>query len=167
MAYPDYFFQLMVDADKAGIKLEMVGGVPMWEALPGPRHQFEVLRIEGSIRRADNTKSDCGCVHLPDVAIRFPDDSFKRPDISIFCRKPDEEDTATILIPEAVVEIVSPGYEAKDLTFGGPFYLSQGVKDVIVYDPRTLVVVHMRKDGTKHMFAPQTILCECGCELTV
>ena len=167
MVYPQEFWQILLDADTIGVRLEMVGGIPMWEAMPGPRHQREVDRIRSSIRRVSESATDCGCVHLTDVAVRFADDSFKRPDISIFCREPEEQDSATRLIPEAVIEVVSPGYESKDLTFGAPFYLSQGVKDVIIYDPRTLVVVHMRKDGTKHMFAPQTIVCECGCELVV
>jgi Uma2 family endonuclease len=166
MALPDYFWQVLLEADKVGIKLEMVGGVPMWEMMPGPRHQEEVDRIRASIHLA-NKGSDCGCFHYPDVAIRFADGSFKRPDIAIFCTRPPERDEATKLIPEAVVEVVSPGYEAKDYTFGSPFYLSQGVKDVIIFDPRTLAVVHARKDGTKHLISVLDIALECGCAVTV
>lgn len=50
----------------------------------------------------------------------------KRQDTSIFCREPAEEKqkNAPTLIPEAVVEVVSKGYEAKDLEIGPPFYPS-------------------------------------------
>lgn len=62
------------------------------------------------------------------------------------CREPDELDEAITLIPEAVVEVVSKGYEAKDLEIGPRFYLSQGVRDVIVVAPLTLLVLHVRAD---------------------
>lgn len=44
----------------------------------------------------------------PDVSIAFPDGSFRRPDIAIFRREPDEIDTAVTLIPKAVAP-VAPG----------------------------------------------------------
>ena len=63
-------------------------------------------------------------MHLADVSIHFPDGSFKRPDISIFCREPDEEDEAITLVPTAVVEVISVDYEVKDTTIGPQFYLA-------------------------------------------
>ena len=64
-----------------------------------------------------------------DVYIQFPN-GLKRPDISIFCQEPSEEEQDSVLtrVPEAVVEVVSKGYEAKVLDIGLPFYLSQGSK---------------------------------------
>jgi hypothetical protein len=53
--------------------------------------------------------------------------------------------------------VVSKGFEAKDLEFGPPFYLSQGVKDVIVFDPLTLLVLHVRRDKT-----PGALTCRPG-----
>jgi hypothetical protein len=35
-------------------------------------------------------------------------------------------------VPEAVIEIVSPGYTEQDLSINPPWYLSQGVKDVLI-----------------------------------
>ena len=43
-----------------------------------------------------------------------------------------------------MVEVVSRGYEAKDLEIGPRFCLSQGVKDVVVFDPYTLLVLNLR-----------------------
>jgi len=73
--------------------------------------------------------------HAADVYISFPDGSLKRPDISIFCHEPEEEEEAIRLVPEAVVEVISKGFEAKDLEIGREFYLRQAVKDFIVFTP--------------------------------
>lgn len=159
----------MIQANEMGVRLEVVRGLPLWEASPLPRHQRTVDRIRASIQPPKDTKSSskCDCVHLADVYIQFPDGSLKRPDISIFCREPEEEDEAIKLVPEAVIEVISLGYEAKDLEIGPTFYLAQGVKDVIVFDPRTLVVLHVRKDGASSTVSPVKIQLECGCVCTV
>jgi len=98
--------------------------------------------------------------------VQFPDGSLKRTDVSIFCRSPEEEEAIT-LVPEAVVEVVSRGYEAKDLEIAPSFYLSQGVKDVLVFDPTSLLVLHARRDGTNRFVSTRAILLECGCQVTV
>src|SRR5437667_11786224 len=36
---PVTFEELVEMADDAGVKLEITGGIPTWEAFPGPRHQ--------------------------------------------------------------------------------------------------------------------------------
>jgi Uma2 family endonuclease len=101
------------------------------------------------------------------VYVRFPDGSYKRPDIAVFCREPEELDEAITLLPEAVVEVVSRGYEAKDLEIGPRFYLSQGVKDVVVFDPYTLLVLHLRRDGAFRHVSPVELELKAGCLLTV
>jgi len=156
----------MLQADEFGVRLEIVAGLPTWEAHPTLKHQEAIDRIRASIqRRSAGIEPGCGCVHISDVYIRFPDGSLKRPDVAIFCRRPDEEDDAVTLIPEAVVEVISKGYEAKDLEIGPRFYLSQGVKDVVVFDPYTLLVLHVRRDGASRQVSPVSIALECGCEL--
>lgn len=153
-----------VRAEEMGIRLEIVRGLPIWEAAPAYRHQKAVDKIRASIKRVAGS---CACVHAADVYVQFPDGSLKRPDITIFCREPDEQDDAIRLLPEAVVEVVSKGYEAKDLELGPSFYLSQGVKDVVVYDPLTELVIHSRRDGTHRQQTPVAIALECGCALTI
>jgi Uma2 family endonuclease len=71
------------------------------------------------------------------------------------------------MVPEAVVEVTSEGYEVKDIEIGLPFYLEQGVKDVVVYDLRTRVVTHARRDGTRTHVAPVGIDFECGCSCQI
>jgi hypothetical protein len=41
------------------------------------------------------------------------------------------------------------------------------VKDVLVFDPATLLVLHARKTGTTRATSPQTIALECGCSVIV
>jgi Uma2 family endonuclease len=155
----------LLTANELGVRLEIVGGIPLWEARPVYKHQKAVDIIRASIKPAEG--SACLCVHVADVYISFPDGSLKRPDISIFCREPDEEEEAIKLIPEAVVEVISKGYEFKDLEIGPNFYLAQGVKDVIVFNPYTQVVLHVRKDKVEHGISPLQILLQCGCRVTV
>jgi Uma2 family endonuclease len=158
--------KIMAAADEIGVRLEVVGGVPTWELHPNYRHQRTATLVSSSLMRSP-TGNDCGCISALDVGIRFPDGSMKRPDVSIFCREPDEQDELITLVPEAVVEVLSPGYEAKDLEIGPGFYLSQGVRDIIVVDPRSGRIVHFRADVTYEASAPKVIELLCGCVISV
>jgi hypothetical protein len=165
--------ELMRAADEAGVKLEIVSGLTSWEAFPAKRHQKAVFRIQQTIHRIDSSirpradDSPCGCFHYSDIYIRFPDGSIKRPDISIFCVDPDEETEIVEQVPDAVIEVISKGYEAKDNDIGRLFYLAQGIKDVIIFDPETEFATHSRHDGTKRLTSPVKIALECGYEVTV
>ena len=154
-------------AAEAGVRLEVTNGLPTWEAQPVYRHQKAVERIARSIRPSGGG-AGCECVHALDVYVQFAA-GLKRPDIAVFCREPAEaeQDAALTLIPEAVVEVVSRGFEAKDFELGPPFYLSQGVKDVVVFDPSTLQVLHVRRDGARRHASPVTLALECGCTVDV
>ena len=159
---------ILLQASELGIRLEIVNGLHIWEAQPVYRHQKHIERIVQGITKTDCIPSECDCIHAVDVYIQFPN-GLKRPDISIFCKEPSEEeqDSALTMIPEAVIEVVSKGFEAKDLEIGPPFYLSQGVKDVIVFDPLTLLVLHVRKNRTTRQVSPVVIELECGCRALV
>lgn len=159
--------QRLLQANELGVRLEIVGGLPIWEAHPIYKHQKAIDRIRATIQPIALNDEVCTCVHTSDVYISFPDGSLKRPDISIFCREPEEEEEAITLVPEAVIEIISKGYEAKDLDIGPRFYLSQGVKDVVVFDPYTLLVLHVRRDRVERRVSPVEIELECGCKCLV
>jgi len=159
----------LLRADELGIRLEIVGGLPIWEPSPVWKHQKAVDRIRESIERLPQSLGpggECACIHISDVYVSFPDGSLKRPDIAIFCKEPAEEEEVITLVPEAVIEVISKGYEAKDLEIGPHFYLSQGIKDVVVFDPYTLLVLHVRKDQVTRQVSPVTIDLECGCRCT-
>jgi Uma2 family endonuclease len=151
---------------EGAIKLEFTAGIPTWEAFPGVRHQRVIDRIRTSIQSTPANDS-CACAHYSDVSIQFSDGSFKRPDIAIFCEEPPDQDEALTIIPLAVVEIISPNYEYKDLELNPPFYLSQGVLDVVIVDPRSGIVRHHRATALATHQAPVTLDLQCGCRCTI
>lgn len=153
-------------ADEAGIRLEVLDGQPFWQFHPSMQHQWTLRQIQMSLQRSRESQRDCACVDVSDVYIRFPDGSLLRPDISIFCELPPIQQEASRVIPKAVVEILSPGSAVKDLKAGPPFYLANGVLDVIVVDPVSKQVVHFDAEGRREHTQPVTLRLKCGCELT-
>ena len=153
-------------ADSTGIKLEFVNGIPVWEAFPLYRHQKKTLDIQISMLIGAK-KSGCACIPIADTAILFPDGSLKRPDIAVFCTEPSEQDRALTQIPEAVIEIISKGYEKKDLEVSLPFYLSQGIADIVIFDPATNLVSHYRQGVLTEYDSPVELSFACGCKATV
>ena len=68
-----------------------------------------------------------------------------------------------------MIEIISEGYEEKDLgEDGAPFYVSQGVQDVLVLDPRSGEVHHFRPGQPKVvLMSPIEVILQCGCRCSV
>lgn len=161
----------LLNAEDLGVKLEIAGGLAIWEASPVWKHQKAVDRIRDSIRKAETEENaSCECIDAADIYVSFPDGSLKRPDISVFCSEPpeDEQEEAIRQIPEAVIEVISKKYEAKDLEISPPIYLANGVKDVVVFNPYTNEVLHFRSGAEKReMTSPVEIEFECGCRCTV
>ena len=150
------------------IKLEITGGVHTWRLLPSLRHQKLIDRIRASIEPLAQGGEGCGCYHLTDPSLLFPDGSFKRPDIAIFCTEPPDIDEAWEQVPEAVIEIVSPGYEEKDLSINPPWYLSMGVRDVLVVEPRAGELRHFRHGApVATMRTPVAVELLCGCRCVI
>lgn len=160
---------MRTDASGAPVRLEYVHGRLKVEASPTSRHQITIDRIRAGLRPRAEATANCGCYSLADTLIRFPDQSLKRPDIAIFCTQPPETDAALETLPAAVIEILSLGYEEKDLGEDGvPFYLAHGIGDVLVVDPRARRVLHFRPDlpVASHSM-PATIDLRCGCRCAV
>jgi len=159
--------QALIDADEQGYRLEIIDGLGVWEVMPARRHIDAEARIEKSVRRDPESETDCGCHVYRDLYVRFPDGSLRRPDVAVYCRIPEEIDEAVTLIPEAVIEIVSAGSERKDLELSPPFYLRQGIKDVIILDPYTDIVWHHKPTGVERHQSPVEVALVCGCRVTV
>jgi hypothetical protein len=159
--------EAIVMSDEAPIRASFVEGVGIWERAPGVRHQKAVYRIQTSVTPAAGLGLAAACVHAGDVLVRFPDGSILRPGSAIFSREPDELDDPVTLLPEAVIEVLNQGHHAKDLAVCVPFYRRHGVKDIIVLDPVSKQVLHVRADGERKHTSPVTLSLECGCEVTV
>lgn len=159
----------LLTAEDLGVRLEIAGGLPIWEASPLYKHQKAVDKIRDSMKRAEQDGNVCECITAADIYVQFPDGSLKRPDISVFCREPaeDEQEEAIKQVPVAVVEVISKKYERKDLEISPPIYLANGVKDVVVFNPYTMEIVHFRAGETRNLTSPVEIEFECGCTCTV
>src|SRR5205809_222878 len=81
------------------IKLEITDGTRTWRLLPSLRHQALIDRLRASVEAI--AESGCGCHHLTDPSLVFPDGSFKRHDIAIFCVEPPDIDESWEQVPEA------------------------------------------------------------------
>jgi Uma2 family endonuclease len=156
----------LLRSEQLGIRLEIVNGLPVWEAPPVMRHQRAFARIRESVSNLGAGEANCDRFHVAGVYVQFPEGSLKRPDISFFCHTPSETDNALKEIPDAVIEIISKGYEKKDLEIGVPFYIANGVKDVVVLNPYTDEVLHFRGGEKREMMSPVEIEFECGCRCT-
>src|SRR5690349_2420914 len=157
-------------ADRAIRLLALGNGKCIWEAAPSPLHQILIDDIRATIRTvvpADGAPSPCGCHHVSDVYLRLPDTSLVRPDISIFCTPPPRQRQALRLVPVAVIEVVSPQYEAKDTEDLPPVYLANGVQDVVVVDPDQERVLIFSTDGQATHAPPITLDLRCGCRVTI
>jgi Uma2 family endonuclease len=159
----------LLNAEDLGVRLEIAGDLAIWEASPVYKHQKAVDRIRDSIRKNEIEGNVCECVDVADIYVSFSDGSLKRPDISIFCKEPPEEEQEEAIrqVPEAVIEVISKKYEAKDLEISPPVYLANDVKDVVVFNPYTNDVWHFRNGEKREMTSPVEIEFECGCHCTV
>lgn len=151
------------------MKLEITNGVSTWRLLPTVREQKIIDRVRATLEPIpDGDKSyGCRCYHLADVQLKFPDGSFKRPDIAIFCVDPPDIESWE-QIPEAVIEVISPNYEEKDLSINPPWYLAQGVRDVLIVDPRAEQITHWRHAAAVSIHTmPYDVDLPCGCRVTI
>lgn len=164
-ANPQELLDHLMQADEFGVKLEVMGEDYVWEFFPSPLHQSIVKEIDRSVRPRTTESGGCDLFTLSNAYIQFGQGSFKRPDIAIYCTEPPLTRQALRVLPEAVVEVVSPGSEKKDLDMGPLFYLAAGIKDVVVVNPETATVYHFRREGTVRRQTPCTISLECGCDL--
>jgi hypothetical protein len=158
------FFRIAEMAEDAGLRVEISRDLPIWELMPSPMHMLDAEAISQTIRPGRRAAEiGCGCHHIRDVAIRFPDGSLRRPDISVFCTRPPRTRQATTVIPTAVIEVVSPTSVMKDTQISPPFYLSHGVQDVFVYDPEALTVRHFHGEKANTFSVPADFETESGC----
>ncbi|HSI73157.1 MAG TPA: Uma2 family endonuclease [Fimbriimonas sp.] len=163
----EVLWDLFCRAEEIGLRLEVTDTGITWETLPGLKHQEHMAAIFGSVQPVESHAGGCECYRALDLAIRLPDGTVKRPDVSIFCRRPLEEEGFVHAVPEAVIEITSPGYEQKDLQIGPPIYLRNGIREVLVLDRRSSTVHHWRSSQATTYASPVLITLLCGCKVTV
>ena len=152
--------------DASEYKFEMVKGIGVWEASPVYNHQMIILDIQVSLL-ANRKPNGCECNPVSDATIIFPDGSVKRPDIAIYCHKPNNSNKALRELPRAIIEIMSHGYEKKDTAISIPFYLLHGIENVVLLNPRTNKVLHYHSGIIEDLISPVNLTFACGCSATI
>lgn len=74
----------LLRAEELGIKLEVGGGLPVWEASPVMRHQIAVDRVRKSIKPTEKSDEPCECFRVADIYVEFPAGS-RKPEIFGSC----------------------------------------------------------------------------------
>jgi hypothetical protein len=149
------------------LRISLTGNVPTWELSPSALHQGIVDDIRGTIRLPPERASGCGSHHIADVWLRLPGIGLRRPDIAIYCERPPRQRAALTLVPTAVIEVVSAGYEHKDFD-AVPLYLAAGIADVVLVNPDTGLVTHYTHDGAAvSHHAPCQLQFQSGCVCAV
>ncbi len=155
-------------SQEMNLRFEKLRGIAVCEANPTPFHQMEIDRIRASVRV---TNPNVSGIHVANVLFAFEDDTFVQPDIAFLAELPILLETyeALSVVPSAVIEVTSLGFERKDLEFKPRFYLEKGVKDILIFDPRTKVILYHRQEWTepKQFSSPARFELECGCEVTI
>ena len=123
----------LLNAEDLGIRLEVAGNLRIWEPSPVIKHQLEIDRIRDSIKKTEKDGKTCECIDIADIYVQFADGSLKRPDVSIFCKMPEEEEeahefAAAFLMPEEpfreISELNSEGGKCQIKQVAGHFKTS-------------------------------------------
>lgn len=142
----------------------MTDGRRFYEVGVDPRHETAAETVLRSIECPPLLQ----CVALSSVHIAFDEWTLLCPDVAIWDKRLDEQETPITLRPQAVVEILHPKSLDKDLVFGVPLYLRVGTKDVLIVDPDAAQTYHFRPGEPERNYqSPHTLTLACGCQITV
>jgi Uma2 family endonuclease len=100
-----------------------------------------------ALRRWQEQSADMGRV-LQDVLIMFPDGSRPAPDVAWWRaeRRPSIERGAVRVVPDLVVEVLSPSTRPNDEGVKRELYMSCGVRELWLVDPDAHSVTRVRPD---------------------
>ena len=98
-----------------------------------------------ALRRWQQEVADDGLV-LQDVFVVFPGGRYLAPDISWWCaaRHPPRSDGAVGVVPDLVVEVLSPGTRVNDLGVKRDVYMRSGVRELWLADPDARTITRVR-----------------------
>jgi Uma2 family endonuclease len=134
-------------------RVELIAG----EAVVSPPSGGDAASTQGelffALRRWQQVAGDRGLL-LQDIFVRFPDDHYLAPDLAWWeaIRRPPVGPGALDVVPDLVVEVLSVATRANDLGAKRDVYLTAGVRELWLADPRELTITTVRVDGheTRH-----------------
>ncbi len=128
------------------LSVELIDG----EAVVTPPTGGHAASIQGelfyALRRWQESTADGGLL-LQDVFVRLPEDQYLAPDIAWWTaqRRPVLSSGAVDVVPDLVVEVLSPATRANDLGAKRELYLDAGVEELWLTDPDAATVVRVRR----------------------
>lgn len=127
------------------------------EAVVTPPSGGHAASVQGSLyyalRRWQDADEDRGLL-LQDVFIRIDDDSYLAPDIAWWHaeRRPPLTQGAVELVPDLVVEVLSPATRRNDLGAKREAYLTAGIREIWLTDPQAGSLIAVTGDGGQRTF---------------
>lgn len=134
--------------------VELIGG----EAVVTPPSGGQAASAQGelffALRRWQETSGDRGLV-LQDVFIRVSDEDYLAPDLAWWtaARRPALLQGALDVVPDLVVEVLSPATRANDLGAKKDTYLAAGVRELWLADPQTATITLMQSNDRQQKVA--------------
>ena len=132
--------------------VELIGG----EAVVTPPSGGQAASAQGelffAVRRWQETSGDAGLL-LQDVFIRLIGENYLAPDIAWWAaaRRPALAQGALDVVPDLVVEVLSPATRANDLGAKRDVYLAAGARELWLADPQSATVTAVRPDGRQQI----------------
>jgi Uma2 family endonuclease len=128
-----------------GFKYQVINGVVVMSPSPTPRHQMVLQEISGQLR--DFLKSQPIARAFPDIDVRFGPDLVYRPDLVVIRKERLPRPLRRIdVVPDLIVEILSPGTQAMDQRTKLADYERLGVREywiVSTDEPLTVRVLRL------------------------
>lgn len=129
------------------LSVELIDG----EAVVTPPTGGHAASVQGelfyALRRWQESTANGGLL-LQDVFVRLPEDQYLAPDIAWWtaARRPELSSGAVDLVPDLVVEVLSPATRVNDLGAKRELYLGAGVQELWLTDPDAAAIVRVRRD---------------------
>jgi Uma2 family endonuclease len=137
-----------------GFRYQVINGVVVMSPSPTPRHQTVLHEISGQLR--DFLKTRPIARVFPDIDVRFGPDLVYRPDLVVVRSDRLPKPLRRIdIVPDLIVEILSPGSEAMDQRTKRADYERLGVRDYwIVSLDEPLSVMALRLENGRYVDVP-------------
>ncbi len=139
--------------------VELIGG----EGVVTPPSGGQAASAQGelffAVRRWQEASGDGGLL-LQDVFIRLAGQNYLAPDLAWWAagRRPALAQGALEVVPDLVVEVLSPATRVNDLGAKRDVYLLAGTHEMWLTDPQSATITVVRPDGREQTFAQGDLL---------
>jgi Uma2 family endonuclease len=133
--------------------VELIGGEAVVTPPSGGRAASAQGELFFALRRWQETSGDAGLL-LQDVFVALPDENYLAPDLAWWAaaRRPSLTQGALAVVPDLVIEVLSPATRANDLGAKRDVYLAAGVRELWFADPESATMTAVRPDGHRETF---------------